>query len=280
MYPVRIFYPMLVAVTALVCALSAGAQQTLLQEIRGHNGAMADIQPSWIGPLIQSDSRLTQGMRLSFSEASAPGARIFNYGNNHGFGLIAGRRFQFDFNPPSFFRNHSAGTRDGFGNASAQIKVRIASGNSEHGNFSVAAMLAEGFGGGYAQNGMLTSYSCPKVGVGKAFHRFDVQTVVSGVLPSGKVAQQGRVIEVNGTAQFHATPHTWLAVEDNSAFIFGSPADGQKQNFITPAAFYIIRRKSWEPTHPVFVVNGGEQIATSRFHMYNHNVIAEVRMLY
>ena len=52
------------------------------------------------------------------------------------------------------------------------------------------------------------------------------------------------------------------------------------QNFITPAAFYIIRGKNWKPTHPTYIVDGGMQIATSGFHTYNHNLITEVRMLF
>ena len=105
---------------------------------------MAEVQPTWMGPLMQSDARLSQAVKFSVSNASAPGAQVLSYGNNKGFTLLGGRRFQFDFNPPSYFRNHSATLRDGFGNASTQIKYRIASGNAEHGNFAVTANIEPG----------------------------------------------------------------------------------------------------------------------------------------
>ncbi len=72
------------------------------------------------------------------------------------------------------FRNHSGEFPDGWGNASAQLKYRIASGNAEGGNFAVTAMLGEGFGARAYQNGALSGYLLPKVAAGKAFGRFDV----------------------------------------------------------------------------------------------------------
>lgn len=82
------------------------------------------------------------------------------------------------------------------------------------------------------------------------------------------------------TGQIHSTLHTWLDVENNATFNFGGPNDGKTQNFITPAAFFMVRRKEWGPTHSVFVFDAGVQIATSSFHLYNHNLISEVRILF
>ena len=241
---------------------------------------MTDVQPTWMGPLIQSDSRLGQGIKVSVSNANAPGAQIVSYGNNKGFSTIAARRFQFDFNPPSYFRNHSATQKDGFGNAATQVKYRIASGNAEHGNFAVTAILYRNFTPGSNQNAMLTGAYFPKLAVGKAFGRFNMQTVVNGVLPTGKTALQGRAVEWNLTAQVHASGHVWFDVENNAAFILGGPCDGKKQNFVTPAAFYMLRRKEWQPTHPALVFAMGMQIATSSFHMYNQNLVTEMRILF
>jgi hypothetical protein len=42
----------------------------------------------------------------------------------------------------------------------------------------------------------------------------------------------------------------------------------------------MVRRKEWGPTHSVFVFDAGVQIATSSFHLYNHNLISEVRILF
>lgn len=256
------------------------SQQNLYRSFRSQNAAMSEVQPAWMAPLIQSDPRLGQILKLSVSNAQAPGARIISYGNNHGLSLLAGRRFQFDLVPPSYFRNHSAALPDGFGNATTQIKYRIVSGDAEHGDYIVTAAVARAFGGGYQQNALLTAYFCPKIAAGKAFGRFNVQTTLNAVLPTAKTTQQGRIVEWNTTAQVHTTAHSWFDVENNSAFFYGGPADGQTQNFLTPAAFYSLRRRSWEPTHASLVFATGMQIATSHFHCYNHNLITEMRILF
>jgi hypothetical protein len=259
------------------CAL---AQTSEFEQFGAHNAQMADLQPTWMGPLIQSDARLSQAIRLSVSDASAPGEQIVSYGNNHGVSVIAERRFQIDFDQPSFFRNHSAAYPDGFGNAGAQVKYRIASGNAEHGNFAVTAIDFHGFAPRAVQNGMLSAYDCPKIAAGIARGRFNVQATLGGLLPAAKVAAQGRAIEWNVTAQLHPTPHTWFDIENNAAFNFGGPCDGNTQSFITPAAFYMVRLKQWGPTHSALVFDAGMQIATSGFHLYNHNLVSEVRILF
>jgi len=275
----RHFLVALAATTALACG-PRPACQSFYRQFRSHNASMAELQPSWMGPLIQSDARLAQALRLSVSDANAPGAQIINYGNNHGFSVIAERRFQFEIDPPPFFRNHSSASPDGFGNAGAQIKVRIASGNAEHGNFAVTAIDFHGFAPRAGQNGILTAYDCPKIAAGIARGRFNAQSTLSGVLPSSKVTAQGRVIEWNFTGQMHPTEHTWFDFENNAAFNLGGPVNGKMQNFITPAAFYMLRRKQWEPTHAALVFDAGMQIATSSFHLYNHNLLAEMRILF
>jgi hypothetical protein len=231
-----------------------------------------------MAPLIQTDSRLGQGIKISVSNSQAPGVHQIIYGNGHGFGFIVARRFQFDYDPPSFFRNHSPALKDGFGNAAAQIKYRIASGNAEHGNFAFTAVLSHDFPQRGCQNGNLTSINHPKLGAGRAFGRFNLQTMLDGSLPTGKIALQGRSIGWNTTAQLHPDPHVWLDLEDNATFNHGGPCDGTTQNFITPAAFYMVRRKSWGLTHALLTFDAGMQIATTRFHSNNHNLITEMRV--
>ena len=84
----------------------------------------------------------------------------------------------------------------------------------------------------------------------------------------------------SATAQVLAGKNLYLDLEDNALFNQGGPFDGKTQNFLTPAAFYVVRRKEWKPTHAVVVLGGGMQIATSSFHPYNHNLIPEVRILF
>jgi len=268
---------------AAICVSSncaASAQESFYQHLRERNDSMRAVQPSWMGPLIQSDARLGQAIRFSVSDAAFPGEQTLNYGGNHGISLIAGRRFQFDLDPPSFFRNHSRAYKDGFGNAGTQVKWRIASGNAQHGNYAVSAILYHAFAPRIYQNQMLTSFDAPSIAVGRGFGRFAVLSTIGGILPTAKIAQQGRGIEWNMTAQVHPTERTWFDVEENALFNYAGPFDGKTQNFLTPAAFYMIRRKEWQPEHATVVIDGGMQIATSSFHFYNHNLISEMRIIF
>jgi hypothetical protein len=265
------------------CIASPGAstaQQSPLERFREHNAQMTSVQPSWMGPLIQSDPRLAQAVKLSVSNSQSPSAQVISYGNNHGVSVVAFRRFQFDFIPPSFFRNHSPVLKDGFGNAATQVKYRIASGNEEHGNFALTAIVTHGFAPRAYQNGVLSSYYSPRLAAGMAFGRFNVQSTLGGFLPTDKVSAQGRAIEWNTTAQVHPARNVWIDVEDNVAFNIGGAFDGTTQNFVTPAAFYLARRGDWGPRHPAYIFGTGMQIATTTFHQYNHNLITEMRILF
>ncbi len=265
----------------VVCLTGSGrAQQSYYQQFRLHNVTMADVQPTWMAPLMQSDARLGQAVRFSVSNSTMAGNHVINYGNGHGIATIIGRRFQLDLNPPSFFRNHSSSAPDGFGNASTQVKYRIVSGNADHGNFAVSAVLFHAFAPRIQQNMLLTSFYAPYINVGKGFGRFAVISSVGGMLPTGKINQQGRAIEWNSTAQFHATAHTWFDVENQTAFFHDGPFDGRTQSFITPAAFVSIKRKSWRPEHASLVLAVGEQVAATKFNLWNHNLVTELRMTF
>lgn len=269
------------AAAALVCTSSPGwAQDSFYQQIRLHNTAMTEVQPGWMTPLMQSDAKLGQAIRMSVSNSEMAGHHVSNYGNGHGLSMIAGRRLQIDLNPPSFFRNHSSGAPDGFGNASTQVKYRIVSRNAAHGNFAVSAVLYHAFAPRIQQNMLQTSFYATYINAGKAFGRFAVIGNVGGFLPTGKIELQGRAVEWNMTAQFHATAHTWFDVENNTAFFHAGPFDGLTQNFVTPAAFAAIRRKSWKPEHSYIVLAAGEQIATTSFHYYDHNLVTEMRVVF
>lgn len=166
-------------------ACAAQAQQSFYARFRANNETMTALQPTWMGPLMQSDARISQALRISTSNSYWP-TQTISYGNNHGLSIIALHRFQIDFDPPSYFRNHSPTLKDGFGNAGTQVKYRIASGNAEHGDFAVTAILYRSFTPGSYQNEMLTGAYFPKLAAGKAFGRFNVQSTLEGLLPTEK----------------------------------------------------------------------------------------------
>jgi hypothetical protein len=262
-------------------ACAAQAQQSSYERFRAHNTQMAALQPAMVTPLAEADPRLIQFVRAAFSnEYTAAGAETVSYGNGRGMGAIAGHRFEFDYMPPSFIQHNVITQKDGLGDTSALVKVRIASGNAQHGNFAVAALLSHSFATGTYRNGAYTDTWNPTLAGCRAFGRFNAQTSLGGAMPTGKIATQGRSIAWNALMQAHATTHAWFELENNATFYFEGSHDGRMQNFVTPAAFYVVRNKDWKPEHAYLVFAGGMQIATSSFHTCNHNLISELRILF
>ena len=272
-------------ILAIILLISAGAitldaQESFAERFTSHNRSMASLQPTFITPLIGTDPRLVQYTKFSVShQYTSAGIETTNYGNNRGTGLIVGNRFEFDFIAPPYIQHNSAAD-DGIGDTAVLAKYRIASANLEGGNYDVAFALGHCFATGSHKNGATTDSFGPTLAAGYAFHHFDVISSLGGTLPTGKIATQGRAIAWNTNSQAHVKPHVWFEVGDNATFFVGGSHDGKMQNFVTPAVFYIIRRKEWKATHPTFIVDGGMQIATSGFHTYNHNLITELRMLF
>lgn len=256
------------------------AQQTFMERFRAHNAEAAKVQPPMVTPLVAADPRLIQYVRLAFSnEYTAERTQTTNYGNARGAGIVVANRFEFDWLFPPYIQ-HNSSAADGFGDTALVAKYRIASGDVKHGNFDVAASLNHCFAVGAHKNGTLTDSFTPTLAAVKDFRQFAFISSLSGLLPTGKIATQGRTVTWHEVAQMHAASHVWLEIENNATFYFAGSRDGQMQNFVTPAAFYVLRRKSWGPTHSSAVFTSGMQIATSGFHTYNHNLISEVRILF
>jgi len=256
------------------------AQTSLYEQFRAHNADVARFQPAMVTPLVAPDPRLIQYYRFAFAhEYTAAGTETASYGNARGGGIIALNRFEFDLMPPTYIQ-HNGTAADGFGDTSFSGKIRITSGDAEHGNFDLAASVAHCFATGSHANGGRTDSFTPTVAGEFTMGHLSFVSGLAGTLPTGRIAVQGRTIAWNEAAQFHATPHVWLEAENNATFYFAGEHDAQMQNFVTPAAFYVLRRKAWTPTHPLAVFATGMQIATSGFHTYNHNLIAEVRVLF
>jgi hypothetical protein len=262
-------------------AVVAQAQQTFADRFFSHNDAMTKLQPPLITPIMGADPRLIQYARASFSrEYAAAGNEVVNFGNSRGGGIVAGNRLEFDWCPPDYIEHNSTAV-DGVSDTSTLVKYRIASGNAQHGNFDLAAMLSHSFATGTYKNGAATDSFTPTLAGAYAFgRRFDVIASLGGAMPTGEIWKQGRSIASNTEFQFHAARQIWFELENNATFYRGGEHDGKMQNFVLPGAFYVIRRKEWKSTHPFFIIDSGMQMATSSFHTYNHNLISEARILF
>jgi hypothetical protein len=266
---------------SVTCSRAASAQQSFRARFFAHNDVMSALQPTWPTPVVETEPRLTQYYRFSFSnQYTAAGTETTSYGNARGGGIIAWNRCEFDVLPPPYIQ-HNSTAADGFGDTSTLVKYRIVSGNAEHGNYILTAVLSHTFATGSAKNGALTDSWNPTLAGGKGLtKRLDVESSLGGSMPTGKISAQGRSITWNSLVQDHLTKSAWLELENNATFFRGGSHNGEMQNFVTPGAFYVFRRSDWKPTHPFLVFDGGMQIATSRFHTYNHNLVAEMRILF
>lgn len=264
----------------LTCAHLGIAQQSFKERFSAHNYEMTKLQPSWPTPIVEAEPRLTQYYRFAFTnQYTSAHTQTVNYGNGRGGGIVAFNRIEVDLLPPGYVQ-HNSSAADGFCDAGAIVKYRIASANAEHGNYIVSATLNHTFASS-PHNGALTDSWNPTISGGKGFLRhFDVESSLGGTMPTGKIAAQGRTIAWNALVQDHISRPLWFEIENNATFFFAGSHDGKMQNFITPATYYVFRRASWKPTHPYLVFAAGIQIATSGFHTYNHNTIAEMRVLF
>ncbi len=271
------------AMVLMLTAVAASQEKhsSFAQEFFAHNAKMTRLQPAMVTPIATADPRLIQYARFSVShEYTSSGAETVSYGNARGGGIVVGDRFEFDWLPPAYIQHNSNFVKDGASDTSLVGKLRLASGNAEHGNFDVAFLLARCFATGSHKNGSLTgSFTPTLVGV-KTLGKFDIISAIAGTLPTAKIQAQGRTINWNTLTQFHATRHVWFEVENNATFYFAGSHDGKMQNFITPGAFYVARSSEWASTHPFFIFDAGMQMATSGFHVYNHNLIAETRLIF
>jgi hypothetical protein len=271
------------AIALAAAALSTSAQpaqQSFKERFFAHNAAMTALQPGWATPVVEAEPRLTQYYRFAFSnQYTASGTQTVNYGNSRGGGIVAFNRIELDFFPPGYVQHNTAAS-DGFGDAAALMKFRIVSANAEHGNYILTAMVNHTFASS-PHNGAPTDSWNPTLAGGIGFLRhFIAESSLGGAMPTGKIAQQGRSIAWNALVQDHIFPHTFLELENNATYFYAGSHDGNMQNFVTPAAYYIYKRKNWKPTHPFLVFAAGMQVATSRFHTYNHNTILEMRILF
>jgi len=264
----------------LLAATPATYGQSKLQSFRANNTKMTAYQPALITPLVTADPRIIQYARFSVAHQYTPAhTETINWGNCRGGGVIVGKRWEFDWVPPNYIE-HNRKAEDGAGDTSLLAKYRIASGNAENGNYIVAAAVSRTFATGSYSNGAVTGSFTPIVTGAWAHRKMDVISSVSGLLPMGEVAKQGRTANSNTALQFHPVRPFWFEVENNATFFHGGAHDGEMQSFVLPAGLFVIRPKRWSPTHPWFIVDSGMQIATSHFHTYNHNLITEVRMLF
>jgi hypothetical protein len=235
--------------------------------------------------LVTTYTGLFQVVRTDIVRQIAPARTdTWNIDNSKGVNLILPKtNVEIAIDLPPYIKHNSAAV-DGWGDFSFLAKYRIASGNAKHGNYVVSAWALTTVPTGQAKNGSTNASVQPNIGVGKGFGAFDVQSTLGATLPTGTPAStaSGHPVLWNTAAQYKVAKYFWPEVESNATFYKGGPNDGKTQEFITPGL--LIGKCGLHPadakSRPGLAFGAGMQIATSKFHSYNHELIMTARWIF
>jgi hypothetical protein len=274
----------LAALVLLVTASAAvDAQDNFFTRWEKRTTETQSKQPSWSVPLVAPYPMLIQVFRADFTRQVTPALTdTWNYGGSRGLNLIPGFNSEFDFYYPPYIQHNVKTAKDGFGDTGFLYKYRILSANENNGNYMLSAQLTATITTGSYSNGSTDASVSPTLLAGKGFGRFDVLSSGGGTLPTGDTVKLGRTVAWNTTAQYKISKYFFPEIEDNATYFFGGKNDGKMQNFLTPGITF--SKFKFHPENPTsraaFAFGGGEQIATSHLHTYNHNLVFTARLLF
>jgi hypothetical protein len=233
-------------------------------------------QPRWITPVVTVTPRLEQEFRYDLSRQVQPNATttLQNYGGSKGLELIPSRHVELILSPPPYLVRSVNGVPDGYGDVSFLLKYRFFSANERHGNYILTAFLGASLPTGSYTNGARDAAITPTLAAGKGWGNFDVTSTFGAVLPLDQALKIGRQLVWNTAVQYRVFRKIWPEVELNSSFFSNGPNDGKKQTFLTPG-FVLGKFPIWHRLG--FTIGTAGQIATTRFHQYNHRYILTVR---
>ena len=241
-------------------------------------------QPAWAVPLVTTYTGLFQVVRTDVLRQIAPARTdTWIFDNSKGVNFIPGGNIELDIDLPPYIK-HNSTAADGAGDFSALGKYRLASGNAQHGTYTLSAWVLATFPTGSYKNGSTKPSLQPNLGGGKGFRNFDVQSTIGATLPTGNPAinTSGRPVLWNTVAQYRVAKLFWPEIESNATFYKGGANDGKTQEFITPGL--IVGRCGLHPSgpksRPGLAFGAGLQIASSQFHSYNHELVLTARWIF
>ena len=259
------------------------AQGNFFARYEARTTAIQARQPSWSVPLVAPYPMLIQVFRADFTRQITPAlTSTWNYGASRGLNLVPGFNSEFDFYYPDYFQHNTRTVKDGFGDVGFLYKYRFLSKNEKQGNYMLSAQMTATLPTGSHSNGSADSSFSPSVLGGKGFGKLDVISSLGGTLPTSETLKLGRSIAFNTTAQYHLGKYVWPELESNLTHYSGGKNDGKTQNFLTPGiTFSKFKFAPRDPTSRLgFACGAGMQIATSRFHTYNHSLVLTSRLIF
>ena len=268
--------------TFLSFAASLAAQEGFFSRWEDRTTQTQNQQPAWPPPLITTYVGLIQVDRTDFYRQTASNhAQTWNIDGGKGVNLIPFANTEIDTNLPPYLLHSLPTALNGAGDMSFLLKYRFLAGNAQHGSYVLSSFLSASIPTGSYKNGSTDASVSPNIGVGKGVRWFDVQSTFGASLPVEDTARLGRSILWNTAAQVHVARYFWPEVEFNATYFKGGPNDGKNQVFATPGLLAARKLKPEEPRSRLAVCAGaGMQIATSRFHTYNHEIAVTTRFVF
>jgi len=232
-------------------------------------------QPHTAAPLVTTHNALVQQFRYDgYVQQDPNGNSSANAGAGKGMEIIPTARLEVAFAMPPY-AIHQASTPDGFGDWSFLVKFRAFSTPEGEGAYFFGFVLNAAFPTGNSANSAGHAVWSPAVMFGKGWGNFNLQNTFGGTLPQTGAEVLGRTITLNDVAQYRLKQVIWPMVEANSTFWSGGHNAGKKQVFLTPGIVF----GSFPITGRLRIaVGGGEQIALTQFHTYNHRLILSLRL--
>jgi hypothetical protein len=244
-------------------------------------------QPGWPVPVVTSTTALIQVVRFDALRQIAPArTTTWNLDGSKGLNLVPWARTELAVNLPPYVEHNSAKVKDGAGDLSFLAKYRFAAANEKSGNYSLSGWVLTTVPTGSYKNGAHDVTVQPNLGGGKGWGKLDMQTTLGATLPLANTTYKtvGRPVLWNTVAQYHVATsgvgrYFWPELESNATFYNGGTNDGKKQEFVMPGL--IVGKWKLHPeakgARAGFVAGLGFQIATSKFHTYNHALVLTSR---
>jgi hypothetical protein len=274
---------LLVAIlTSLITAsLTASAQDQLFHHWENRVRSIIAQQPPWPVPLFAPTSNLSQLFRYDIVRQITPARTdTWNYGFSKGLFLIPWYNTEVDVNIPPYMQ-HNYAAKDGFGDFTTMLKYRIACGNLERGDYSISLSLTSTLPTGSYKNGAAHATLAPTLHAGKGHRNFDVLTSLGAILPTADSDVIGRPVLWNVVGQYRIHKIFWPELENNATFFHGGPNDGRVQDLMSSGLVVSPLKLNGNPRSRLgFILGIGEQVATTRFHTYNHALIMDSRFVF
>jgi Putative MetA-pathway of phenol degradation len=233
-------------------------------------------QPDWVTPLITASANLEEAVIYDMSrKIPRSGMPLITAGSNRGIQFVPFGTLQITFAATPYEFHNNTHVKNGFGDTQFGFKYRLASSNIEHKDFAVSIATGVSLPTGSYQNGQHSGTLTPTVLGEKGWRPFNVQSTIGIQIPMSDTHLTGQPYTFNTAFQYRLAKMLRPELEVNATGYKGGPSDGKKQTFLTPGLFVgrIPLNRNMGLTFGV-----GMQIATTRYHTYNHSLLFSVRL--